>query len=115
NLTTLGEFGSLRKGHGIRFGDIDHSGDQDVVEEIGGAFTCDKFWTAIYKNPAHGNHWVKLRLTGGQANRFAVGARIRAVVEDAGKRREIFYTVGSGGSFGAQSLRPALGRERGTA
>ena len=114
DVTTSGGFGSLQKGHGVAFGDIDHSGNQDVVEEMGGAFTSDKFWTAIYKNPGHGNHWVKLRLTGVQANRFAVGARIRAVVEDAGKRREIFYTVGSGGSFGAQSLRPHIGLGRAT-
>ena len=115
DVTTSGGFGSLQKGHGVAFGDIDHSGNQDVVEEMGGAFTSDKFWTAIYKNPGHGNHWVKLRLTGVQANRFAVGARIRIAVEEEGKRREIFSTVGSGGSFGAQSLRPHIGLGRATA
>ena len=114
DVTTSGGFGSLQKGHGVAFGDIDHSGNQDVVEVMGGAFTSDKFWTAIYKNPGHGNHWVKLRLSGVQANRFAVGARIRIAVEEDGKRREIFYTVSSGGSFGAQSLRPHIGLGRAT-
>jgi hypothetical protein len=80
-----------------------------VVEEMGGAFSSDKFWTVIYKNPGHGNHWVKLRLTGVKANRFAVGARIQIGVTEAGNARDIFYPVNSGGSFGAESLRPHIG------
>ena len=76
---------------------------------MGGVYPSDKFWTAIYKNPGHGNHWVKLRLTGVKANRFAVGARLRIVATEDGKAREIFSTVSSGGSFGASSLRPHIG------
>jgi hypothetical protein len=110
DVTTSGGFGHLQKGHAVAFGDIDGSGNQDVVEVMGGVYPSDKFWTSLYKNPGHGNHWVKLRLTGVKANRFGVGARLRMVVAgEDGKPREIFSVVGSGGSFGAQSLRPHLG------
>ena len=109
NVTTSGGFGHLQKGHGVAFGDIDNSGNQDVLEVIGGALTADRFWTALFKNPGHGNHWIKLNLVGVRANRFAVGARIRARITEDGKQRDIYRTVNSGGSFGASSLRPHIG------
>lgn len=115
NVTTSGGFGHLQKGHAVAFGDIDNDGNQDVVEEIGGAFTADKFWTAIFKNPGHGNHWIKLNLVGVKANRFAVGARIRVQATENGKPRQIFRTVNSGGSFGSSSLRPHIGLGKATA
>jgi len=109
NVTTSGGFGHLQKGHAVAFGDIDNTGDQDVFEVIGGAFVSDRFYSALFKNPGHGNHWVKLRLAGIRSNRFAVGARIRVRVTEDGKPRDIYKTVNSGGSFGASSLRPHLG------
>jgi Cu/Ag efflux protein CusF len=109
NVTTSGGFGHLQKGHGVAFGDIDNNGNQDVFVVIGGAYTADRFWSALFKNPGHGNHWIKLNLIGTRANRFAVGARIRVRITEEGKTREIFRTVNSGGSFGASSLRPHIG------
>lgn len=109
NVTTSGGFGHLQKGHGVAFADIDNNGNQDVLEVIGGAYTADRFWTALFKNPGHGNHWVKLNLIGVHANRFAVGARIRLRITENGKTRDIYRTVNSGGSFGASSLRPHIG------
>ena len=109
NVTTSGGFGHLQKGHGVAFGDIDNSGNQDVIEVIGGALTADRFWTALFKNPGHGNHWIKLNVVGVHANRFAVGARIRVRTTEDGKQRDIYRTVNSGGSFGASSLRPHIG------
>jgi len=109
NVTTSGGFGHLQKGHAVAFGDIDNTGVQDVFEVIGGAYTSDRFYSALFKNPGHGNHWFKLRLSGTKSNRFAVGARIRARVTEDGKPRDIYKTVNSGGSFGASSLRPHIG------
>jgi len=109
NVTTSGGFGHLQKGHAVAFGDIDNNGNQDVFEMIGGAFTADRFYSVLFKNPGHGNHWIKLRLTGEKANRFAIGARVRLQVTENGSRREIYRTVSSGGSFGASSLRPHIG------
>jgi len=115
DVTTSGGFGNLQKGHGVAFGDLDNSGNQDVVEVMGGAYSSDKYWTSIYKNPGHGNHWIKLRPVGETSNRFAVGARIRIVVPgENGASREIFSVVSSGGSFGAQSLRPHIGLGKAT-
>jgi hypothetical protein len=109
NVTTSGGFGHLQKGHAVAFGDIDNDGAQDVFEMIGGVFTADKFWSALFRNPGQKNRWIKLRLTGDKANRFAAGARLRLQVTEEGKPREIWSTVSSGGSFGAHSLRPHLG------
>jgi hypothetical protein len=109
NVTTSGGFGHLQKGHGVAFGDIDNDGNQDVLEVMGGAFTADRFWPVLFKNPGHGNHWIKLNLVGVHANRFAVGARIRVRITEDGKGRDIYRTVNSGGSFGASSLRPHIG------
>jgi len=109
DVTTSGGFGHLQKGHGVAFGDIDNDGNQDVFEVMGGVYPNDKFWSALYKNPGHGNHWIKLRLVGVKANRFAVGARIRVDVTEDGRQRSIYRDVNSGGSFGASSLRPHIG------
>ena len=43
------------------------------------------------------------------ANRSAIGARIRVRVEGAEGERSIYRMVGSGGSFGASSLRQEIG------
>ena len=63
------------------------TGNQDVFEVMGGVYPNDKFWSALYKNPGHGNHWIKLRLVGVKANRFAVGARIRVDITEDGVQR----------------------------
>jgi hypothetical protein len=81
---------------------------------MGGAFTADRFWPVFYKNPGHGNHWVKLKLVGVHANRFGVGALIRVRITDDGKSRDIYRTVNSGGSFGATTLRPHIGLGKAT-
>jgi FG-GAP-like repeat/ASPIC and UnbV len=110
NVTTSGGFGHLQKGHAVAFGDIDNSGSQDVFETIGGAMAGDKFYSVLFKNPGNANHWLKLDLVGVKSNRFAVGARVRLQLRDEhGHPREIFRTIGSGGSFGASSLRLHVG------
>ena len=114
DVTTSGGFGHLQKGHGVAFADIDNDGNQDILAVIGGAFTADKFWPVFFKNPGHGNHWVKLNLVGVHANRFAIGAMIRVRVTEDGKSRDIYRTVSSGGSFGATSLRPHIGLGKAT-
>ena len=101
----------MQKGHGVSWGDIDNDGDQDIYEKIGGAFDADGFWSVLFQNPGHaGNHWVTLRLTGKKANRNAIGARVRIRVKNVGGgSRDIFHVVGSGGSFGANSLQAEIG------
>ena len=112
DVTTSGGFGHLQKGHGVAFGDIDHDGDQDVFAVIGGAFTGDVYQNVLFRNPGHGNRWIKLKLEGRRSNRAAIGARIRILVRTAAGTRSIESTVSSGGSFGASPLQREIGLGR---
>jgi hypothetical protein len=110
DVTTSGGFGSLQKGHGVSFGDIDHDGDQDIYHVLGAAFEGDVYPNALWENPGHGNGWLTLLMQGVQSNRDAIGARIRVRVKTAtGDGRDIYATVGTGGSFGSSSLRQEIG------
>ena len=109
DVTTAGGFGNLQKGHGTAFADINNDGHQDIYHVLGGAYTGDKYYTALYANPGHDNHWVKLQLEGVESNRSALGARIRVIVSTATGERSIHRTVSTGGSFGANPLRKHIG------
>ena len=110
DVTTSGGFGTLQKGHGTSFADLDNDGDQDIYQVLGAAFEGDVYRNALLENPGHGNHWITLMLQGDRANRDAIGARIRIRVETVGgQARDIYATVGSGGSFGSSPLRQELG------
>jgi len=108
-VTVAAGMGHLQKGHGVAFGDIDNDGDQDVFEEIGGAFPGDQFGDALFENPGFGNRWLTIHLVGVRSNRSAIGARIRLDVIENGSPRSIYAWVNSGGSFGASSLRQEMG------
>ena len=97
----------LQKGHGIAFGDFDNDGDQDIFEVIGGAF--DVGVSVMFLNPGHGNHWITLRVEGRRSNRAAIGARIRVRASAPQGSRDIYAVVGSGGSFGGNSLQQEIG------
>jgi hypothetical protein len=109
DVTTAAGMGHLQKGHGVAFVDLDEDGDQDVFEEMGGAFPGDAFGNTLYENPGFGHRWIKLRLTGTKSNRSAIGARIRVEIVEGGKRRSIHRTVNTGGSFGSNPLRQEIG------
>ncbi|MGY8823931.1 MAG: CRTAC1 family protein [Candidatus Latescibacterota bacterium] len=110
DVTTSGGFGTLQKGHGISFADFDHDGDQDIYQVLGAAFEGDVYHNALLENPGHGNHWLTLLLQGNRSNRDAIGARIRVGVKtEGGQDRDIYITVGSGGSFGSSPLRQEIG------
>lgn len=110
DVTTSGRFGHLQKDHGVAFADFDHDGDQDIFENMGGAYTGDAYRNVLFKNPGHGNHWIKLQLEGVESNRSAIGARVTIAVENAdGSSRMIRKSVRSGGSFGSSPLRQEIG------
>ena len=109
DVTYAGGFGHLHKGHGVFFADLDHDGDQDVFEQMGGVFPGDRSANVLYENPGFGNHWITVKLVGVRSNRSAIGARIRVDVVEDGMPRSIYRHVNSGGSFGANPLRQTIG------
>ncbi len=110
DVTFSGGFGHLQKGHGVAFADWDDDGDQDVFEQMGGAYPGDAYPSVLYENPGSGNSWVKLRLIGTRTNRSAIGARVEVVVPAAdGGTRSIFRTVGAASSFGGNPYRQEIG------
>jgi hypothetical protein len=109
DVTVAGNFGHIQKGHAVAFADLDEDGDQDVLEEMGGAHLSDKAYTSLYRNPGNDNRWLVLELTGTTTNRRAIGARIKLTVEGPRGTRAIHRVVNSGGSFGANPLRQEIG------
>ena len=109
DVTTNGGFGHLQKGHGVSLADIDNDGDQDVFTVLGGAFTGDVAFNALYENPGNSNHWLTLRLIGTESNRDGIGTRIKVILQTPDGDRTVHALVGTGGSFGASSLQQELG------
>jgi tetratricopeptide (TPR) repeat protein len=108
-VTTPTGTGHLQKGHAVSFADLTNNGYQDIYAVMGGAFEGDVFHNALFKNPGFENHWITLRLVGDQANRSAIGARIKVIATGDNTERTVYRTVGSGGSFGASSLQQGIG------
>ncbi len=115
DVTASGGFGLLEKGHGIAFGDLDNDGDQELFAQMGGAYEGDVARSVLFENPGHGNHWITLRLEGVRSNRAAIGARIKVSLQTDSGAGEVFATVSSGGSFGANSLQQEIGLGRASA
>ena len=104
-----GGFAHLQKGHAVCFADFDNDGDQDVFEQMGGAFPADRYNNVLYQNDGFGNNWLTVQLIGTVSNRSAIGARIHLKVVENGQPRSIFKHVNSGGTFGANPLRQTIG------
>lgn len=110
DVTTSGGLGQLQKGHSVSFADLDHDGDQDIYHSVGGAFQGDFYRNALFENPGHGNNWIVVKLEGTDSNAVGIGARIKVMVQEPGAGpRNIFRTVTTGGSFGANPLRQQVG------
>jgi len=109
DVTTAGGFGHLQKCHAAVFADLDGDGDEDLFLHTGGMFAGDAFGNAVLANPASGNGSVRVRLVGTRSNRSAIGARLRAEIDDAGERRAIYRTVASASSSGAAPLTQTIG------
>jgi hypothetical protein len=115
DVTAASGTGELHKGHGVAFADIERDGNEDLLEEVGGAVPGDAHAFRLFQNPGNGNDWINIKLVGVKSNRSAIGARIKVTVENEGKAgRSIYRTVGSGGSFGASPLEQHIGLGKST-
>jgi len=110
DVTYSGGFGHIQKGHAIGFGDIDLDGDQDIYTVMGGAFDGDVFGNLLFENPiGNENNWINIVLEGKKSNRSAIGAKIILTLNENGEKRKIYHSVGTGASFGGNSLMAEIG------
>jgi len=108
--------GHLQKGHGVSFADWDDDGDLDLFVVLGGGYPGDRGYNALFQNPGHGKHWLKLKLVGTKSNRSALGAKIRVDVKGKdGTTRSVYRVIGNNGSFGGNSLVELIGLGEATA
>lgn len=110
DVTFSGGFGHIQKGHAVGFGDLDMDGDQDIYAVMGGAYEGDNYQNVLFENPmGNENNWINIVLEGTESNRSAIGAGMVASVTEGGKKRKIYHKVGSGASFGGNSMMAEIG------
>jgi len=110
DITASSGTGELHKGHGIAFADLDRSGREAIVAEIGGAVPSDKHTMRVFQGHVNTNGWINVRLIGVKSNRAAIGAEIKVTVADsAGALRTIYRTVGDTSSFGSNPMEQHIG------
>ena len=66
-------------------------------------------------SPGNTNRWLRRKLVGAQANRPAIGARLKVTFPTPAGPRELHRSVSSGGNFGSHPLRKELGLGNATA
>jgi hypothetical protein len=104
DVTSSSRLGNLQKGHGVSFADLDNDGDQDIYIEMGGAYPGDAYQNSFYLNPGqNNNHWLKISLEGKDANKAAIGAKLKLTFDDNGRTRSVYKVLNSGGSFGSMA------------
>ena len=109
DVSYSGGFGHLQKGHSVVFADFDQDGDQDVFQELGGAFLGDAFANAYFQNPGFDRQWLGVKLEGVQSNRCALGAVIHVWLTEQNQQRQVVRVCGAGGGFGGNPLQQHFG------
>jgi len=73
---------------------------------MGGAYEGDNFANVCFENPISNNNWIILKLEGITSNRSAIGTRIKLSLNNG---QSIYHTIGTGSSFGSNSLQAEIG------
>lgn len=105
-VSFVGGFSNIQKGHGISWGDIDNDGDHDIYITMGGAHEGDVYQNQLLVNPNEDNNWINIQLTGKKSNRKAVGAKVHLVTSSG---QHLYRTVSNGASFGGNSYALEIG------
>jgi FG-GAP-like repeat/ASPIC and UnbV len=109
NVTIPSGLGHLQKGHGISFGDIDNDGDLDILTVMGGSYTTDLFFRALFLNGGNKNAWVNLKLVGTKCNRAALNSTIHIVANTPKGKRHIRAMIANQGSFASSPMQKIIG------
>ncbi|HKG08108.1 MAG TPA: CRTAC1 family protein [Pedobacter sp.] len=110
DVTSSARVGSLQKGHGVAFADMDNDGDQDIYIDMGGAYPGDAYPSSFFLNPGqNNNNWINISLIGTTSNKAAIGSRVKLSVTEGDRTRYIYRDVNSGGSFGSSPFRREIG------
>ena len=96
--------GSLQKGHGISFADLDNDGDLEIYAALGGWYTGDNFKDSIFVTNKD-YKGLDITLSGSASNALGIGAKVEAVFDD----RTIFRQLFNSSSFGNNPLSVYLG------
>ena len=96
--------GSLQKGHGISFADLDKDGDLEIYAVLGGWYTGDSFKDFIFGTNDNFKG-LNINLSGSASNTLGIGAKVEAVFDD----RTIFRQLFNSSSFGNNPLSVYLG------
>ncbi|HEY1902000.1 MAG TPA: FG-GAP-like repeat-containing protein [Terracidiphilus sp.] len=110
DITASSGTGELHKGHGTAFADLDRSGNEAIVANVGGMVPGDRHAMRVFQNPGNNNDWINVHLVGVKSNRSGVGAQIKVTVSDDGAApRSIYRVVGETSSFGANPMEQHIG------
>ena len=63
----------------------------------------------MFANPNHNNHWITLQLQGKKGPRDAQNSKVKITVVTPTGLQSFYHVVGSGGSFGANSIQLEAG------
>jgi hypothetical protein len=109
DVSSTSRLGHLQKAHGIAFADFDDDGDLDIYMNIGGLYTGDFFWNALYENQGSSQNWLKISLEGTESNRSAIGAKVILRVKSNNEQYTFQRVVQAGSSYGSSPLQLHFG------